>query len=256
MNHSLGYSLFALLTPLLPLAIWQGKQVRATTLRLPEAQGEREGLIEASSIMAPTAQAKTEPLTLLHLGESTAAGVGIEHIDDSLGFLTSQQLANQLQRPIRWKIQAQTGITSHELLDKTHLEITADSIFQQPDVLIITLGVNDTTSFARISAWKDNLCQLIDRHSSASTRVVLTQVPPMQNFPALPKPLNWLLGIRAWQLNQVMKHMCQQQGWHHQSFNIPLQPEWMATDGYHPNAQGYRLWAEGLSDMIADILCS
>ena len=68
----LGYFLLA---PALPLIVWQGKNTRNTALRLPEADGPRSGKFNSST---------TASLNILHLGESTVAGVGVNHSD--LGF--------------------------------------------------------------------------------------------------------------------------------------------------------------------------
>jgi len=61
-------------TLLAPLLVWQGKQTRRTTPRLPEAGGEPHGQYGDG-----------EPaLRLLVIGESTAAGVGVAHHQDGL----------------------------------------------------------------------------------------------------------------------------------------------------------------------------
>ena len=54
-----------------PVLLAQGRRVRRTALRLTEAAGERSGLVVVESV---------EPeLKLLIVGDSTMAGVGVEH---------------------------------------------------------------------------------------------------------------------------------------------------------------------------------
>ena len=53
---------------LLPVLFVQGTKVRKNTPRLLEASGERQGIV-----------GKGKPLSLLILGDSAAAGVGVEN---------------------------------------------------------------------------------------------------------------------------------------------------------------------------------
>ena len=58
---------------LLPVLFVQGTKVRKNTPRLLEASGDREGIV-----------GKGRPLSLLILGDSAAAGVGVETQQDAL----------------------------------------------------------------------------------------------------------------------------------------------------------------------------
>src|SRR3712207_5729388 len=71
---------------LAPVLLRQGARVRRTTPVLPEAAGDRSGREGATGGQAP--------LRLLVVGESTAAGVGVEHQRDAL----PRQLAAELSR--------------------------------------------------------------------------------------------------------------------------------------------------------------
>lgn len=233
----LGYFLLA---PALPLIVWQGKNTRNTALRLPEADGPRSGKFNSST---------TASLNILHLGESTVAGVGVNHSD--LGFtanISRALAANKINH--QWQYIAQTGIDTSGLIKLVNEQDTI------PDCshLIITMGVNDTTGFSRRKLWRVNLKTLVNNvlQKNPDAKVIFTQVPPMHRFPALARPLNYFLGLRAWQLNQELQLLCQQNNWCFISIDIPLQPEWMAEDGYHPNARGYQLWGEGVAKEISD----
>ena len=234
----LSYTGYFLLFPLLPFIIWQGKNTRKTALRLPEAQGPRSGTVNSST---------TTPLNILHLGESTVAGVGVNHSDQGFTANISKTLKRS-NTDHHWHCIAQTGIDTSGLIQLVNEQNTV------PDCshLIITMGVNDTTGFSHRKLWRKNLKTLVNRiqQQNPGAEVWFTQVPPMHRFPALAKPLNLFLGLRAWQLNQELQLLCQQHNWQFIAINIPLQPEWMAEDGYHPNAAGYQLWGEGVAKAI------
>ncbi|UTW46893.1 SGNH/GDSL hydrolase family protein [Bacterioplanoides sp. SCSIO 12839] len=236
----LSYSGYCLLAPLLPLIIWQGKNTRKTALRLPEADGPRSGEFNST---IPTS------LDILHLGESTVAGVGVHH--SNLGFTAniSRVLAeNNVSH--QWQYIAQTGVTMQELIALLNQQQAIPGCSH----LIISMGVNDTTNFTRRHHWRENLIQLVNqvKVNSPKTQVYFTQVAPMHRFPALAKPLNYFLGLRAWQLNHELKSLCADNDWQFISIDIPLQPEWMAKDGYHPNNSGYELWGQGVAQKIME----
>lgn len=236
----LSYSGYCLLAPLLPLIIWQGKNTRKTALRLPEADGPRSG--DFNSITPAS-------LNILHLGESTVAGVGVHHSD--LGFTANiSKTLKELNSDHQWHYIAQTGVDTSELINL----LNEQDIIPDCSHLIITMGVNDTTGFSRRKTWRNNLKTLVTkvRQQNPAIQVFFTQVPPMHRFPALSKPLNLLLGLRAWQLNQELQLLCRENHWRFISIDIPLQPEWMAEDGYHPNAAGYQLWGEGVAKELTE----
>lgn len=228
---AISYLAYLPLIPLLPLILAQGKHLRKTALRLPEAQGERHG-----------GQLENPTVSLLHLGESTVAGVGVAHSSQGFSAQIGTELA-ALNICNHWAYIAQTGLTSQELLDYLNTQN-----IPRCSHLLITLGVNDTTAFYRLKRWRNNLCQLVAlvRRLSPNCQVAFTQVPPMQRFPALSTPLNLFLGLRAWQVNQALQQLCQQQNWTLLQIAIPLTSNLMAEDGYHPNQQGYQLWAKGV----------
>lgn len=235
----LSYLGYLLLMPVLPLIIWQGKNTRKTALRLPEAEGPRSGEFSATS---------QQTFRVLHLGESTVAGVGVKHSD--LGFTAN--ISKTLQAfniGHQWQYIAQTGIDTGELIALLNQQSTIPECTH----LIITMGVNDTTGFSRRPHWRDNLMTLAEhiRNNNPAVKIYFTQVPPMQKFPALAKPLNYFLGLRAWQLNRELMDLCAENDWRFIAMELPLQPQWMAEDGYHPNADGYQLWGEGVAKIMA-----
>lgn len=245
-----SYLLYLPLLPLLPWIIHQGKNVKRNALRLPEACGTRVGT-------EPKLQQPTHSLLLRHIGESTVAGVGTDNMNNGLTACIARALASE-QLAVQWQAIAQSGLRAVQLKEIIAEEDQAPpQLPHQNALLLITLGVNDTTGLTPVHQWRHQLCQLIEYERSrlpAEIPVFFTQVPPMQNFPALPTPLNRFLGLRAWQLDKHMQQLCKKHGWHHVQLSLPLQAKWMAEDGYHPNAEGYARWGEGIANAIRTIL--
>ncbi|WP_430462199.1 SGNH/GDSL hydrolase family protein [Thalassolituus sp. LLYu03] len=229
---------FSALLPLLPWIIRQGKHVRKTALRLPEASGPRSGRLQDK----PSVQ----PLTLFHIGESTVAGVGAETIDQGL----THALVSASETLTGWTIEGHNGWKACDFSAGNLPELSEPG---EPYVLLITLGVNDTTGFTSLKRWRDDLDALVSRCPNAQA-VFFTQVPDMAQFPALPAPLRNFLGLRATQLNLVLQTHCARRGWHWLQSQAQVPADWMAADGYHPNASGYREWGIVLADAIDPIL--
>lgn len=210
-----------------PVIAWQGKQVRRQTLRLPEAAGKREQLND------------DDHFRVLIVGDSAAAGVGAEEQSDALlGQLVSRLSKNH---PVGFRLSANTGDSSADLLRKLQADKTDTRTF---DLVIISIGVNDVTGFTSLARWGRLLrtirAEIQQRFQPAT--ILFTQVPPMHHFPALPQPLRWLLGWRARQLNAILNKTLRPE----QVLNvsIPFDDIYMAIDGFHPGPPGYSLWAE------------
>lgn len=214
---------------LAPVLIGQGSYVRRVTPRLPEPEGKRQGTV-----------GKGPDLRLLILGDSAAAGVGVSHQKDAL----SGQLVSNLARDhcVTWTLLAETGHTAADVLEA--LRTTPEN---QYDAVLVSVGVNDVTGRTSDRQWLARLQELIGRlvHSMGASRVFFTAIPPMHIFPALPQPLRWYLGMRARQLNLLLESVCDRDD-HAEYLRVPFpfKPGFIASDGFHPGADAYRLWAE------------
>lgn len=224
-----------LILVLSPLLLIQGIYVRRTTIRLPEADGARQG-----------ESGQGNALKILILGDSAAAGVGTASQRDAL----SGHLASRLSSKFRltWKLWAETGRTSRQCL--ALLEQQTSEPF---DAVLISLGVNDVTSVLSRHQWLAMQSLLADQlmEKFKARHVIFTSLPPMHHFPALPQPLRWVLGLRAKQFNRGLKAMVEKRpGRHLLVFDLPMQAEFIATDGFHPSATTYALWARQAADLI------
>jgi lysophospholipase L1-like esterase len=123
---------------LAPVLIYQGKQVRKNTPRLPEAAGLRKG-IQGNGV---------KHLRLLILGDSAAAGVGV---DDQARALSGQILVCfGKEFRVEWELIAKTGATTADTV--THMQDLPSAVF---DVAVISLGVNDVKTGVTKDQWMD-----------------------------------------------------------------------------------------------------
>jgi len=227
---------------LAPLLLTQGMYVRRVTPKLPEPQGARVGVTGTG-----------KPLRLLIVGDSAAAGVGAAHQNDALLGQLVAALATEFE--VSWCLIAKTGLTTLALIEQLEQQPS-----QSFDIAVTSLGVNDVTSQVKPQIWLQQQQQLIELLllKFGVQKILLSSVPPMHYFLALPQPLRWYLGQRAQSLNVLLAQaMCH----HHKAeFIAPqFQPNHtlLASDGFHPSSQAYVLWAKQLAQAInASILTS
>ena len=232
---------------LLPLLVAQGRRVRATALKLPEAAGERHGVAGTGQVA----------LRVLIVGDSSAAGVGVGTQDEAFAGQLAQALAERTGAAVGWQLVATSGHTARDAA-----RALAGATLARADLLVTALGVNDVVSQTRPALF---LAALDEIHALAVTRAQVTHtwhcgLPPMGRFPLLPHPLRWVLGRDAAHLdNALVRHLEGQAGRLHlplpeapRTFGKDdLTPEgWMARDGFHPGLLGYRQWGRQVADAL------
>lgn len=220
---------------LAPILLAQGRYVRRVTPKLSEPTGARSGT-----------EGQGEPLRLLIVGDSSAAGVGAETQASALSGQVVSALAPYFQ--VSWRLIAKTGRDVRDVLDSVESAPREDF-----DVAIVAVGVNDVTGGTPLAQWRDRLCRLCECLQSRFNirSILLTPVPPMHAFPALPQPLRWYLGKMAVSMNQAMQALAaKNEHWEYVEPEFPLTEEFMAADGFHPSPAAYSVWAEKMAGVI------
>lgn len=225
-----------------PVLLAQGRWLRRTALRLPEPPGPRSG----------TTGGAGEPLGVLFLGDSAAAGVGVDHQSEALAWPAARLIAERLGRPVRWQLLARSGLNTAEAL--AYLERAE---VQPSQVLVTSLGVNDVTSQQSPRAFARAYRALVDTAADrAGVRVaVVTGLPPMRILPAAPQPLRWYLGRCAERLDRQLRRLCEErERMVHLSLEWAAKPEEMARDLYHPGKGQYAHWAKLVAEHVEALL--
>lgn len=239
-------------TCLAPLLKAQGLLLRRRTPRLPEAGGLRHGVAGEGPIR----------LRMLIVGDSSAAGVGVRTQDEALAPQLARAVADNLsvtsQRAgrgpsaVSWQLVAATGLTAHQALTA----MAATKLYPA-ELLVTVLGVNDVINGTAPADWLRDLDAIRGhaRHRAKVRHTVHCAPPRMDLMPVFPQPLRWVLGASAERLDAALRRHVRQA--HRRTrFVLPFDPsqedprEWLAADGFHPNAALYRRWASELADHI------
>ncbi|MEM6657708.1 MAG: SGNH/GDSL hydrolase family protein [Pseudomonadota bacterium] len=220
--------------PLIPLLAAQALLVRRKARILPEPTGPRQGR-----------QGRGPRLRLLIAGDSSAAGVGAGTQAQALSGCLVGHLAKY--HTVEWQLEATTGHTTQDTIDRL-------SQLDRPfDAVVTALGVNDVTrgvTRKQFSARQMRLLDILTQNLKARA-VVVTAVPQMQRFPALPQPLAWVLGRQAARLDDGLQRASS--GYSQVQYlplDLPDDPELAAPDGYHPSPKAYAIWAENAARLL------
>lgn len=226
-----------------PILLAQSRRLRKTALRLPEAVGPRTGSIPASGTKPP--------LRLLFVGDSSAAGVGVDDQRQALAIQTSTFLATRLDTPVEWQLLARSGVNTQQALALLQRSPPAPA-----DILITALGTNDVTSQRTHRQFIADYQQLVSRAREISgvRAVVVTGLPPLRILPAAPHPLRWYLGRYAARLDRALQSWAGSQAdFRYVSLEWAAVPEAMARDRFHPGLEQYRQWAHLVAVRIAEL---
>ena len=232
--------------PVAPVLALQGRRLRRDTPRLADAAGPWSGTLEA-----PHSAAGTAPLRLLVLGDSTAAGVGVDSQHDALPGNLARSLSVHYGRGVEWTAVGENGATARDLLERYVPAATA----ARYDVVFLTIGANDALGIRSRAAFGRDIRELLARLRLASpdATILMSSLPAFFRFVLLPNPLRFNLYLHSRSLEAEARAIVTATPG---AFMSPPPPPYtegfFASDLFHPSAIGYRDWGDfAVGDAVA-----
>jgi lysophospholipase L1-like esterase len=232
----------ALKLVLSPLLVAQAVVTRRRAPLLPEAAGPRAGRLGG----------RGAALRVLIAGDSSAAGVGVAHQDQSFAGYFTRSLHPLIGRPLWWTLCARSGLTTKQV----HALLQADRP-AAADVAVVITGVNDVIEQLPSQRAVLHRAALADwlLAERLATHVVFAPLPPIHQFPLLPQPLRRVMGDDARRHNDALATWAQTRvDVSCAPIPLTLSPDTMASDGFHPGEPVYRVCGEALAGFVADRL--
>ncbi|MEJ6403727.1 SGNH/GDSL hydrolase family protein [Yoonia sp. 2307UL14-13] len=214
---------------LFPVLAAQAVYAKSRALALPEPPGERSGQVGDGP-----------PLRILILGDSSAAGVGVEMQDQALLGHVTRGLSPVAS--VSFELIAKTGARTGDVLE--WLPDVPDGPY---DVVVTALGVNDVTKAVPLRRWLHQQETLITRlrQDFGARRIVVSGLPPVSQFPLLPQPLRWTVGRRAEMFDRALVGLVSSHDdCVYLKADMELDHSNMSPDGFHPGPEVYARWAE------------
>jgi lysophospholipase L1-like esterase len=226
--------------PVAPVLLVQGRRLRRDTPRLADAAGPWSGTLDGP-----------DPLRLLVLGDSTAAGVGVDSQHDALPGNLARSLSAHYGRGVDWTAIGKNGATAKDLLNDYIDTATAERY----DVVFLTIGANDALGLRSRSAFGRDIRALLARLRAANPEatILMSSLPAFFRFVLLPNPLRFNLYLHSRSLEAEARAIVAATPG---AFMSPPPPPYtegfFASDLFHPSAIGYRDWADfAVGDAVA-----
>jgi lysophospholipase L1-like esterase len=192
---------------------------------------------------------KASPLRLVLIGDSTALGVGVDRVSDTVGGQLAALLADSPGgRRVELSSVAVAGSHSSDL----SIQVARALVGPRPDLAVILIGANDATRLVRPSEAAEQLALAVRRLRSAGASVVVGTCPDLSAAWAFAPPLRQILGWHGRRLGRAQAEAVREAGGEPVDLAERVGPVFRADagtlchDGFHPSADGYRVWAHAL----------
>lgn len=177
-----------------------------------------------------------EPLDLVVLGDSAAAGYGNGRPEDAFPFQVGTRVAQRLGARVRIASVAASGATTRHVARDQVPTLRAHA----PDLVVVSVGVNDALGRRRSATVRAHTAGLLEGIADAAPRAttVLVGCPDLSTAPGLPWPLNLLIGWRCRRVRAAQGVAATEAGAGFVAHPFPPEPEHFGPDGLHPGPAG------------------
>ncbi|MCW2506591.1 MAG: Lysophospholipase [Actinomycetia bacterium] len=197
-----------------------------------------------------------KPLTLAMLGDSSAAGLGVEVPRETPAALLASGLSRIAQRPVKVICVAVIGAESRGLLPQV-----AKVLPYAPDVAVAMIGGNDVTHRVLPAVAVRHLDQAVRTLVEAGAEVIVGTCPDLGTIEPIQPPLRWVARRWSRQLAAAQTIAVVEAGGRSVSLGDLLGPEFAArpaqmfsADRFHPSAAGYASAAAAMLPSVAAAL--
>jgi lysophospholipase L1-like esterase len=181
------------------------------------------------------------PISFVMIGDSSAAGLGVERSDQTPGAQIAQGLAEIAERPVKLTDVALVGARSADLERQVTLALAAE-----PDVAMFMMGANDITHRVSLTTAVSQLDAAVRRLRAAGCEVVVGTCPDLGTIEPIAQPLRYLARRWSRQLAAAQTIVVVEAGGRTVSLGDLIGPEFVAAphemfsaDRFHPSAAGY-----------------
>ena len=196
-------------------------------------------------ISAPT-------LRLVLLGDSAAIGVGVEWLSETVGGQLARLLAEgTAETGERHVLLSSVGVAGSRSADLA-TQVARALLGDRPDVAVVLIGAHDATSMRSPDEAAELLGQAVRRLRESGVRVVVGTCPDLGALRAIAPPLRQVAGMLGRRMARAQARAVEAAG----GSVVDLAGETGAVfradagtfcyDGFHPSADGYRVWAHAL----------
>ncbi len=182
------------------------------------------------------------------LGDSSAAGYGVERVEETPGALLASGVAERADRRVHLGSYAVVGAQSSDLDAQVGRALPT-----RPDVAVILVGANDVTHTVLPAASVRHLVESVRRLREAGVEVLVGTCPDLGTIKPIMPPLKQVARVWSRRIAAAQTIAVVEEGGRTVSLASILGPEFAAApailfgpDQFHPSASGYRSLAQVL----------
>ena len=182
------------------------------------------------------------------LGDSSAAGYGVQRVEETPGALLASGVAERADRRVHLRAYGVVGAQSSDLDAQVERALPT-----QPDVAVILIGANDVTHTVLPAASVRHLVESVRRLREAGVAVLVGTCPDLGTIKPIMPPLKQVARVWSRRIAAAQTIAVVEEGGRTVSLASILGPEFAAApallfgpDQFHPSVQGYRSLAQVL----------
>jgi lysophospholipase L1-like esterase len=208
--------------------------------------------LDADGLVGTVGQPGQRPLRVVWLGDSLAAGLGVDAVEDTPARLVSRML----ERSIDLTVLAKPGATSGDVLEQQVPALAAIGA----DLVVLCVGANDVARLSSRSGYAQRLDEIVG--ATAPVPTVVLSLPDMAMPDRLAQPLRSLAGMRGRWFDAARARIVARHS-HATSVDVSTRPPeiskragraMLCADRFHPGPEAYRVWAERIADACHALL--
>jgi lysophospholipase L1-like esterase len=213
-----------------------------------EAQLARRTIGEPGDVTPPDATGwygrgrRGPALKVVLLGDSSAAGYGVERVEETPGALLASWVAESADRRVYLRALAKIGARSSDLAGQLDRALPI-----APDAAVIMIGANDVTHAVLPTASVRDLAEAVRRLREAGVAVLVGTCPDLGTVKPLAPPLRQVARTWSRRLAAAQTIAVLEGGGRTVSLGSIVGPDFAADpaalfgpDRFHPSAAGYR----------------
>jgi lysophospholipase L1-like esterase len=224
---------------LIPAAFYLGMKLRAKAPRQPPPPGPFQGSVGDGEVI---------DYRLLVLGDSSACGVGVDRIENSLAPQIASFIHGSTGCAVSWRIAGFNSATTEQLRD--HVVPNLDCADYTH--IVVSVGTNDMKNFHTRRRFKNGFGGLLYAlHARWPDATIVWQpLLDMRTVPSFSPLLATIMQIRRDLIQDMAEQLCRERHGRVGPMLDATDPLGFSIDGFHASAEGYRFWAGRLADTI------
>jgi hypothetical protein len=193
------------------------------------------------------------PDRVLFLGEPGMMSLGVRTHALSLPAFASRALARTSGRGVAWSIHP---LRSSRIHDGADVAAGLECPLTGTDAVVLMVGITDVLRVTSAPAWDRRLSATLDalkEHLSCGTRILVAEIPPLDNAGSLSRPARLAAGIHGRALNRRTRAVIDGRA----GISMVPFPEELTHSLWKPESQEdrytgtYRVWGTHLGRALA-----